>query len=63
MVEQTFESAFARKRIAASYLCIILISFVKDLLARGFARATIRLHVEVIEHFVVFRAALLHCFV
>jgi len=51
VIEQIFESAFARKRIAANHLCIILVPFVKDLLARGYARATIRLHVEVIEHF------------
>ena len=51
MIEQIFESAFARKRIAANHLCIILVPFVEDLLARGYARATIRLHVEVIEHF------------
>lgn len=50
-MEQIFESAFARRRIAANYLCIILVLFVKDLLKRGFARATIRLHVEVVEHF------------
>lgn len=51
VIEQVFESAFARKRIEANYLCITLVPFVKDLIARGFARATIRLHVEVIEHF------------
>jgi hypothetical protein len=51
VIEQVFESAFARKRIAANYLCIILVPFVKELLMHGYARATIRLHVEVIEHF------------
>ena len=51
VIEQVFESVFARKRIAANYLCIILVPFVKDLLVRGYARATVRLHVEVIEHF------------
>ena len=50
-IEQVFESAFARKRIAASYLCIILVPFVEDLQQHGYARATIRLHVEVVEHF------------
>ena len=50
-IEQIFESTFARSRIGANYLCIILVPFVNDLLVRGFARATIRLHVEVIEHF------------
>jgi site-specific recombinase XerD len=51
VIEQIFESAFARRRIAANYVCIILVLFVKDLLRRGYARATIRLHVEVVEHF------------
>ena len=51
VIEQIFESAYARSRIAANYLCIIIVPFVKDLLVRGFAQATIRLHVEVVEHF------------
>jgi integrase/recombinase XerD len=51
VIEQVFESAFARKQIAANCLCIILVPFVEDLLVHGYARATIRLHVEVIEHF------------
>ena len=50
-IEQVFESAFARKRIAANHLCIILGPFVEDLHEHGYARATIRLPVEVIEHF------------
>jgi len=50
-IEQLFESAFARKRIAANYLSIILVPFVQDLFSHGYALATIRLHVEVIEHF------------
>jgi len=50
-IEQVFESAFARKRIAGSHLCIILVPFVEDLQQHGYARATIRLHVEVVEHF------------
>ena len=49
VIEQIFESAFARKRIAANYLSIIRVPFVQDLLMHGYARATIRLHVEVIE--------------
>jgi len=51
VIEQVFESPFSRKRIAANHLCIILVPFVKDLLVHGYARATIRLHVEVVEHF------------
>src|SRR5580704_11338863 len=51
LIEQVYESTSARKRIAANYLCIILVLLVEDLLARGYAPATIRLHVEVIEHF------------
>ncbi len=51
VIEQVFESPFSRKRIAASHLCIILVPFVQDLLVHGYARATIRLHVEVVEHF------------
>lgn len=50
-IEQIFESAFARNRIAGNHLSIILVPFVEDLLVHGYARATIRLHVEVIEHF------------
>lgn len=50
-IEQIFESAFARKRIAANHLCIILVPFVEDLHQHGYARATMRLHVEVVEHF------------
>ena len=50
-IEQVFVSAFARKRIAANHLCIILVPFAEDLHQHGYARATIRLHVEVVEHF------------
>jgi integrase/recombinase XerD len=50
-IEQVFESAFARKRIVGSHLCIILVPFVEDLQQHGYARATIRLHVAVVEHF------------
>ena len=51
VLEQVFESAVSLKRIAANHLYIILVPFVEDLLAHGYARATIRLHVEVVEHF------------
>ncbi len=41
LIDQLFESAFARKRIAADYLSIILVPFVQDLFVHGYARATI----------------------
>ena len=51
MIETYFKRAFARRRMAASHLSIILEAYVSDLHARGHTANTIRFYVQAVEHF------------
>lgn len=51
MIENYFKRAFARRRMAASHLSIIIEGYVSDLHARGHAANTIQFYVQAVEHF------------
>lgn len=51
MIESYFKRAFARRRMAANHLSIILEAYVSDLHARGHTANTIRFYVQAVEHF------------
>ena len=51
MFEQLFKRAFARRRMAANHLAIILEPFACDLHVRGHTHNSIHMYVQAVEHF------------
>ena len=51
MIEDLFRRYFARQRMAASHLGIIIEQFALDLEARGYAKSCIQSYAQIVEHF------------